>query len=166
MLKENKIGHLKIKNYKFERMEKFKYLVVMLSEDNSNQIHLQERIKNANKTYFMVQKVFKSQNISKEPKLRLKNTVIDKMVTYVSETWTVTKRDRKQLNIFERKVYRRILGPVYDSEKENWRILTSKEIYASVKKPTIIETVKLNRLRWFGHVQRMGKIEFPKGYYI
>ena len=50
-----------------------------------------------------------------------------------SETWTLTKRDRKQLNIFERKVYRRILGPVYDNAKENWRILTNKEIYASVK---------------------------------
>jgi len=39
------------------------------------------------------------------------------------------------------------LGPVYDNEKENWRILTDKKIYASVKKPTIIETVRLNRLR-------------------
>jgi len=29
-------------------------------------------------------------------------------------------------------MYRRILGPVYDNEKENWRILTNKEIYASV----------------------------------
>jgi len=27
------------------------------------------------------------------------------------------------MNIFERKVYRRILGPTYDNEKENWRIL-------------------------------------------
>jgi len=43
------------------------------------------------------------------------------------------------LNVFERKVYRRILGPVYGNEKENWRILTNKEIYASVKKPTLIE---------------------------
>jgi len=59
------------------------------------------------------------------------------------------------LNIFERKVYRRILGPAYDSEKEKWRILTNQEIYASVKKPTVIETIMLNRLRWFGHVQRM-----------
>ena len=32
------------------------------------------------------------------------------------ETWTLTKRDRKQLNVFESKVYRRILGPVYDNE--------------------------------------------------
>jgi hypothetical protein len=30
-------------------------------------------------------------------------------------------------------VYRRILGPVCENEKENWRILTNKEIYASVK---------------------------------
>jgi hypothetical protein len=61
------------------------------------------------------------------------NTIIDKILTYASETWTLTKRDRKPLKIFERKVYRRILGLVYDSEKENWRKLTNKEIYASVK---------------------------------
>ena len=84
------------------------------------------------------------------------------MLTYASETWTLTKRDRKKLNIFERKVYRRILGPVYDNEKENWRILTNKEIYASVKKPTIIETIRLDRLRWFGHVQRLEENRIPK----
>jgi len=49
-------------------------------------------------------------------------------------TWTLTKRDRKQLNIFERKVYRRILHPVYDNKKENGRILSNKEICANVKK--------------------------------
>jgi hypothetical protein len=38
------------------------------------------------------------------------------------------------MNIFERKIYRRILGPVHGNEKVNWRILTNKEIYAMVKK--------------------------------
>ena len=84
------------------------------------------------------------------------------MLQYVSEIWTLTKRERKELNIFERKVCRRILGPECDNEKEIWRILTNKEIYASVKKPTIIETIKLNRLRWFGHVQRMEENRIPK----
>jgi hypothetical protein len=51
---------------------------------------------------------------------------------------------------------------LHDNEKENLRILTNKEIYASVKKPTAIETVRLNRLRWFGHVQRVEENRIPK----
>jgi len=45
------------------KIENFKYLGVILHEDNNHQIHLQERIKNANKTYFMLQKFFKNKNI-------------------------------------------------------------------------------------------------------
>jgi hypothetical protein len=41
------------------------------------------------------------------------------------------------LNVFEGKVYIRILGPVYDNAKENFRILTNKKIYATVKKCTM-----------------------------
>jgi len=59
-------------------------------------------------------------------------------------------------------VYRRILGPVNNNEKENWRILTDKEIYARVKKPTIIETKGLNILRWFRHVQRIEENRISK----
>ena len=79
------------------------------------------------------------------------------MLTCASETGTITERDRKQLNAFERNVCRRILGPVYDNEKENWRILTNKEIHAIVKEPTIVETIRLNRLCWFGRKQNSQK---------
>ena len=51
---------------------------------------------------------------------------------------------------------------MYDNEKENWRILTNKEMYASVKKSIIIETIRLNILWWFGHVQRMEENRIPK----
>jgi hypothetical protein len=98
---------LKIKNYKFERVDIFKYLGVTLNEDNNKQIDLQERTKNANKIYFVLQKFFENKHISKKLKLWLKNTIIDKTLTYASETWMLTKRDRKQLNVFERQVYRR-----------------------------------------------------------
>jgi hypothetical protein len=54
-------------------------------------------------------------------------------------------------------VYRIIPGLVY-----NWRILTNKEIYATVKKPTTAETIRLDRLHWFGHVQRMEENTIPK----
>ena len=41
-------------------------------------------------------------------------------------------------------------------------ISTNKEIYATVTKPTIIETIRLNRLQWFGDVQRMEENRIPK----
>jgi len=91
--------------------------------------------------------------ISKKLKLRLKNTTIDKTLTYAPEIWILTE--------IERKVYWRILGPVYDNEKEKWR-LTNKETYAMVKKPTITQTIRLNRVRWFGHVETMGENRIPK----
>ena len=59
-------------------------------------------------------------------------------------------------------MYRRILGSVYDDKKGNWRILTNKEMYASVKKSAIIETIRLNRLHWLGHVQGMEENRIPK----
>jgi hypothetical protein len=59
-------------------------------------------------------------------------------------------------------VYRRILGPVYGNERENWRILTNKEMYTIVKKFTITEAIRLLRLRWFGRVQRMEENRIPK----
>jgi len=56
----------------------------------------------------------------------------------------------------------RYLVDICDNEKENWRILTNKEIYARVKKPTITETIRLNRLGWFERIQRMEENRIPK----
>jgi hypothetical protein len=70
------------------------------------------------------------------------------------------------MNIFESKVHRRILGPVYENEKENCRMLTNKEIYAVVKNPLLqrqqgyIDYVGLDMYR------EWKKTEFPKQYCI
>ena len=128
------------------------------------QIDLQEIIKMLTKHIFYY-KNFKNKNISKKLKLRLKNIIIDKMLTYASETWTLTKRDREQLSRFERKVHWRILGPVYDNGKENWRILTNKEIYVSVKAYYNRDN-KVKNYVALSMYRELKKIEFLKGYYI
>jgi hypothetical protein len=63
-------------------------------------------------------------------------------------------------------VYRRILGPVYDNEKENWRILTNKEIYCIVKKSTITETIRFIDYVGLDKHREWKKIEFLKEYII
>ena len=53
--------------------------------------------------------------------------------TCVRNRDTNKQQQKSNKHFFERKVYRRILAPVFDNEKENWRILTNKEIYAILK---------------------------------
>jgi hypothetical protein len=40
--------------------------------------------------------------------------------------------------------------------------MTNEEIYAILKKPNLTETIRLHRLCWFGHVQRMEENRIPK----
>jgi hypothetical protein len=66
------------------------------------------------------------------------------------------------LNVFERKLCRRILGPVCNIKKENWRLLTHKEISAIVNKPTRTEIIRLHKLHWFGRVQIIEENRIPQ----
>jgi hypothetical protein len=54
-------------------------------------------------------------------------------------------------------VLRRIFGPKRDEVTEEWRRLHNKELYAMYSSPNIIRMIKSRRLRWAGHVARMGE---------
>jgi len=56
--------------------------------------------------------------------------------------------------VFERKILRKIFGPTKESNGI-WRIKTNKELDELVKHRNVINYVKVQRLSWFGHVNRM-----------
>jgi hypothetical protein len=58
---------------------------------------------------------------------------------------------------FEDKVLRRIFGPKRDEVTGEWRRLHNKELYTLYSSPNIIRVTKSKRLRWAGHVARMGE---------
>ena len=66
----------------------------------------------------MLKKFFKQKHI-KETKSKTNEHNNRQNVNIASETGKLINRDGKQKSIFERKVQTRILGPVYDNEKEN-----------------------------------------------
>jgi hypothetical protein len=43
------------------------------------------------------------------------------MLTYASQTWILTTRDRKQKNNYKRKLHKRILRPVYENESGGYQ---------------------------------------------
>jgi hypothetical protein len=79
--------------------------------------------------------------------------VIRPVLWYASESSTLAKKSELALDAFERKVLRRILGPM--KENDAWRIRYNNELYKQFDKPSISNIIKLKRLQWAGHVQRM-----------
>jgi hypothetical protein len=69
---------------------------------------------------------------------------------YGSERWTLTRSNDGSLSVFERKVLRRIFGPV--CEHGFWRKIYNSELYELFSEPVIVKTMKIARLRWAGHV--------------
>jgi hypothetical protein len=72
-------------------------------------------------------------------------------------------REECRLRVFENKVLRRIFGPKRDEVTGEWRRLHNNELHALYSSPNIIPVIKSRRLRWTGHVARMGRGEVHTG---
>jgi hypothetical protein len=59
--------------------------------------------------------------------------------------------------VFENRVLRRIFGPKRDEVTGGWRKLHNEELHNLYSSPTIIRVIKSRRMRWAGHVARMGE---------
>jgi hypothetical protein len=77
-----------------------------------------------NRCYYTFQKLLGSSLISRGTKIRIYRTVIQPTVMYGAETWVLTNADENALNIWERKILRKIYGPVQDAGI--WKIRTKK----------------------------------------
>ncbi|KAJ4425913.1 hypothetical protein ANN_27539 [Periplaneta americana] len=95
--------------------------------------------------------------LSKNLKVRIYKTVILPVLLYGCETWTLTLREEYRLRVFENKVLRKIFGAKWDELTGEWRKLHNKELHALYSSPDIIRNIKSRRLRWAGHVARMGE---------
>jgi len=76
------------------------------------------------------------------------NSIILPVVLYGCETWSLTLREERRLRVFENRVLRRVFGPKRVEVTREWRNLHNE---------IIVRVVKSRRMRWAGHVSRMGK---------
>jgi hypothetical protein len=82
--------------------------------------------------------------------VRIYKTIILPVVLYGCETWSLTIREEHKLRVFENRALRRIFGPKRDGVTGGWRKLQNEE-------RSIIRVIKSIRLKWAGHVARMGE---------
>jgi hypothetical protein len=76
---------------------------------------------------------------------------------YGCATWYPALREEHKLRVIENRVLRRIFGPKRDEVSEEWRKLHSGELLNLYSSPDIVRQIKSRRMRWAGHVARIGE---------
>ena len=83
-------------------------------------------------------------------------TIILPFVLHECETWSLTLREERRLRMFEKRALRRIFGPERDEVTGEWRKLNNEEL-KDLFSPNIFRVIKSRRIRWAGHVARIGE---------
>ncbi|KAJ4446005.1 hypothetical protein ANN_12691 [Periplaneta americana] len=104
--------------------------------------------------FYLAQDRDRWRGLCKKPAGSLKTICV---ILYGCATWTLTLREEQRLRVFENKVLRKIFGAKRDEVTGEWRKLHNVELHALYSSPDIIRNIKSRRLRWAGHVARMGE---------
>lgn len=148
------------RTYNFEEVDSFTYLGTLFTRQPDTAQEIQARLMAGNRCVAALHKIMKSKIISRKPKVQIYKTVIRPIVTYASETWTLNKTEQLRLEVWERKVLRKVFG----GTKVNymWIRRTNEDLRALYGEPSITGIIKAQRLRWLGHVERMQPTRTPK----
>ena len=93
----------------------------------------------------------------KNLKTKIYRTRILSVVLYGCEAWSLTAREERKLRVFENMVLKRIFGPRRDEVTGEWRRLHNEELNGLYSSPNIVRVIKSRRMRWAGHVARLGE---------
>jgi hypothetical protein len=148
---------IKIGNRSFEDVIKFKYFGTALTDQNCMHEEIKSRLNLENACYHSVQSLLSSHLLSRNVKVKIYKTIILPVVLYRCETWSPTIREEHRLRVFENRVMRKIFGSKWDQVTGEWRKLHNGDLHNLYSSPAIIRQIKSRRMRWAGHVARMGE---------
>lgn len=147
-------------DHEFAKVDSFKYLGAIVTSKNEIEAEIKARIAAANRCLLALSKAIRFRNLSRDAKITIYKTIVRPVATYGCETWDMSKKNENMLAVWERKVLRKIYGP--KTINGQWRMRNNMELYELYKEPDIVIYIKRARLRWFGHVERMGEERLPK----
>jgi hypothetical protein len=149
---------IKVANRSFENVSQFQYLGTTVTNQNVIQEEIKRRLNSGSACYHSVQNLLCFRLLSENIKIAIYKTIILSVVLYGCNTLSLTLREEHRLRVFENMMLRRIFGPKMDEVMGEWRrTLHNEEFRDLYSSPGTIRIIKLRRMRWAGHVARMGE---------
>jgi hypothetical protein len=102
---------------------------------------------------------------TKNIKIKIYKTTVLPVVLYGCETWSLTLEEENRLRVFENRVLRKTCG-LKREEDGSWRKLHNDELHSLYSSPNNVRVIKSRRMRWAGHVARMGRGEVFTGFWV
>jgi hypothetical protein len=97
--------------------------------------------------------------------IKIYRTIILPVTLYGFESWSLTLREEHRVRVFEGRVLRRIFGPKRDEVTGGWRKPHNEELTDLYSSPNIVRVIKSRRMKWVGHVARMGRGDVYTGFW-
>jgi hypothetical protein len=95
--------------------------------------------------------------LSTSRKIKIYRTIILPVVLYGCETWSLTQREEHRLRVFCTRILRKIFVLKRGQVTGEGRNLHNEELHDLCSSPNIIRVIESRRMRWEGHVSRMGE---------
>ena len=141
-----------IQNEEVERVEHFKYLGSIKTEDGFCTKDINARLAMGKQRMVQLENIWKDKTISMQLKLKLMKCLVWTVMSYGAEGWTLRQQDIQKIESAEMWLYRRLLRVKWEDKRTNVSIL--EEIGA---KRELVSIVMKRKLSFFGHAVRNKK---------
>ena len=145
-------SELQLESGQIEKINKFKYLGEWLQPNLSEEAALTARINKLHLAYRLTKNIYNKKCLSRNAKLKHYQAVIRPEALYASECLILNRKGlTDKLEIQERKILRKIMGPI--RVEGEYRRRPNQELYSYTEK--ITDMARKRRLAFYGHVTRM-----------
>ena len=128
-----------------DKWKKCKYLGSLLETDND----INRRKILATNAYNQLKYIVESKKTSREVKIRIFRSHIESIFLYNCELWTITKNHENTIDVFQRRLIRKMLNIKWQDKVSN------DHLYKRTKLTPWSKAVKRRRLNWYGHLLRL-----------
>ena len=142
--------NIQIEGENIEQVTTFKYLGVNIEQTGSIELEIAERITKTNKLYYAINKGFTNRTeISRHTKMKVFKVIYRPILTYGSESWILTQRQKSKITAVEMRYLRRVKGVTRKDRIRNEHIREELEIIP------ILDFIEQKQLGWWGHLIRL-----------